>query len=171
MHLGSFRFCCTVKERGACLAILGTQAEIISFRKHHEQPRLNHSLPSLLPEHHPRSCFCCKGHVFVLACLPYWGLDAFGIGTEDGSALSVSRRFRGPERQRLLCVHLLNMLLGGAFSGVSRTGMIYILAKGSNKHHEMYYTLSSLSQREKQNPGILNACSAYLTALVLNIEP
>ena len=106
----------------------------------------------------------------MLACLPYWGLDAFGIGTEDGSALSVSSRFRGPERQRLLCAHLLNMLLGGAFSGVSRTGMIYILAKGSNKHHETYYTLSS-SQREKQNPGILNACSAHLTVLVLTIKP
>ena len=72
----------------------------------------------------------------MLVCLPYWGLDAFRIGTEDGSTLSVPSRFRGPERQRLLRVQL-----GSAFSGVSRTGVIYILAKGSNKDHEAYYTL------------------------------
>ena len=72
----------------------------------------------------------------MLVRLPYWGLEAFRIGTEDGSTLSVSSHFRGPERQRLLHVQL-----GSAFSGVSRTGVIYILAKGSNKDHETYYTL------------------------------
>ena len=47
----------------------------------------------------------------MLVHLPYWGLDAFRIGTEDGSTLSVPSRFRGPERQRLLRVQL-----GSAFS-------------------------------------------------------
>ena len=45
------------------------------------------------------------------------------------------------EIQQMTQQRLLRVQLGGAFSGVSRTGVIYILAKGSNKDHETYYTL------------------------------
>lgn len=134
-----------------CLPVLGTHSEIISFRKHREQPRLSEFL-LCSQSISPFKLFLLYKSCFYAGLSSLVGAHSLQNRNRETGRLCISSCFLGFERHHLLGVRLLNTLLDGGFSGLDRTDVNCILAKGQTNTIKHILTIVVIATKGRTKP-------------------